>query len=117
MKTIRLSDGLVCSNVSDMNKAGGGHFQNYWGPVPPGDYDVEAISGRRRGFRTEPDPKSGLVDAERACMDHLLKAHEAFLSLQRNRPDEQRDWVDGMHRLQDLLANRVLHRLYPEFWA
>jgi len=74
------------------------------GKVPP-DTD---ISQEKR-----PD---GLTKEEGKVMDALITAWKTFVSLDRQHPDEQRDFADGIHKCQDLLAVRIARREYPEGW-
>lgn len=62
------------------------------------------------------DPKTGFLPQEKKCHDDLMSAYEAFLEMDRQHPDELRDFVDPLHRLQDLLAVRVIRRVFPEGW-
>lgn len=59
---------------------------------------------------------SGLDADERTVMAHLCDAATAFAALDRQHPDELRDFVDGIHRCQDQLAVRVCRRMYPIGW-
>lgn len=58
----------------------------------------------------------GLTDAEGVVMDYLVSAANAFARLERQHPDELRDFVDGIHKCQDQLAVRIVRRHYPEGW-
>lgn len=58
----------------------------------------------------------GLTDEEGEVMDNLLAAFNKFCALDRQHPDELRDFVDGIHKCQDLLAVRIVRRVYPEGW-
>lgn len=49
-------------------------------------------------------------------MDALCDAFNAFAALDRQHPDELRDFADGVHRCQDQLALRVCRRAYPKGW-
>jgi len=57
--------------------------------------------------------ENGLTDEEQMVMDKLMEAYGAFLKLSREHPDELRDFVDGVHRCQDVLAVRICRRIYP----
>ena len=61
--------------------------------------------------------ETGLTLQEQEVMDKLIECHRAFIGLERQHPDEMRDFIDGMHRIQDLLAVRVVRRLYPDGWT
>lgn len=64
---------------------------------------------------TEPN-KNGLTPDEQLVMDKLMEAYAAFIRLSREHPDELRDFVDGVHKCQDVLAVRICRRIYPEGW-
>lgn len=59
----------------------------------------------------------GLTEPEGEVMDFLFDAVEAYGQLEIQHPDEPREFVAAIHRLQDLLAVRVCRRLYPEGWV
>lgn len=46
----------------------------------------------------------------------LCEAVDAFEVLPKQHPDEERDFFDAIHRLQDLMATRAMRRLYPDYW-
>jgi hypothetical protein len=54
----------------------------------------------------------GLTQDEREVMDRLMDAFRLFHRLTKEHPDELRDFVDGLHRCQDVLAVRVCRRIY-----
>ena len=60
--------------------------------------------------------KTGLTLLEQECMDGLMGSYRAFLKMERQHPDEMRDFIDAVHKSQDILAVRVVRRLYPEGW-
>lgn len=60
--------------------------------------------------------ETGLNLLEQECMDKLIDSYHAFLKLERQHPEELKDFVTAMHRIQDLLAIRVVRRLYPDGW-
>lgn len=67
-------------------------------------------------MRDEIDPVSGWTLAEKRCHDALMRAYQEFIDLPRQHPDEMRDFVDPLHRLQDLLAVRIVRRVFPQGW-
>ncbi len=69
------------------------------------EYDADGIN-----------PKTGFTQDENECHLYLQKAYARFLNMPRQHPDEMRDFVDSFHRLQDLLAVRIVRRLYPDGW-
>ena len=63
------------------------------------------------------DPKhGGMTDAEKRCMERLMESYGEWLEMERLHPDEVRDFVDAVHKIQGLIGMRVLHRHHPEFW-
>lgn len=58
----------------------------------------------------------GFTDKEQKIMNLLVEAHNNFLTLDQTHPTETIDWMNGIHKLQDLLGCRVLRRDYPEIF-
>lgn len=58
----------------------------------------------------------GLTESEGRVMDALVEAFNEFSKLERQHPDELRNFVDGIHRCQDVLAVRIARREYPQGW-
>lgn len=46
----------------------------------------------------------------------MLLAHEKFVKLETQHPDDMRTWVNGIHQLQSVLMNRVVVRDYPKYF-
>lgn len=67
--------------------------------------------------QTKCDQISGLTIAEKRVMELLIQAYQGFIDIPRQHPDEMRDFVDGIHRIQDVMSVRVVRRHYPEYWA
>lgn len=61
-------------------------------------------------------PASGLLPKEQAVMDHLVEATNEFARLPRTHPSDMEEFIDGMHRCQQLLAMRIVRRLYAGVW-
>ena len=61
-------------------------------------------------------PEDGLTDTEGEVMDALKEAVRIFDLLERQHPDEMRDFLGGVHRCQDQLAVRVCRRTFPNGW-
>ena len=59
---------------------------------------------------------SGFTAQEHVCHEALQKFYSLFLKLPRQHPDEARDAADAIHRLQDLMAVRIVRRCYPKYW-
>lgn len=60
--------------------------------------------------------EDGLTEDEGRVMDALILAVQGFAKLDRQHPDEVRDFGDGIHRCQDQLALRVCRRAFPRGW-
>ena len=65
----------------------------------------------------EIDDRTGLTMDEKGVMDSLMECYGRFLKLEREHPTELRDFVDAVHRIQDLLAVRIVRRVFPEGWS
>lgn len=50
-------------------------------------------------------------------MDSLFDAAEVYRMLPVEHPDEPHEFLTALHRLQDLLAVRVVRRQFPDGWA
>ena len=87
---------------------------------PPGRPLVEVFAAEEASpvqTAADIDPVSGLTMAEAACHEALQESYRLFLNLPRQHPDEVRDFVDGLHRIQDLFAMRIARRCYPLGWS
>lgn len=58
--------------------------------------------------------KSPYSEKEKVVMDHLAKAWEAFLSLEKTHPCHNKDFSDGIHKCQDVILHKIVQRDYPE---
>ncbi len=95
-----------------------------FGLIPDSNYrayldDRNAFRWIRRPARQAIDSqenKTGLYPEEQSVMDKLMEALTAFQKLEREHPDEMREFVDGIHRCQDVLGMRVLRRSVPMGW-
>ena len=59
---------------------------------------------------------NGLDDKEGAVLNALADAANLFHDLERQHPNELREFVDGIHRCQALLALRACRRRFPAGW-
>lgn len=62
------------------------------------------------------DSATGLTTDEKKCMDSLVNAYNKFAELDRQHPDELKEFTDGIHNLQNLLSVRIVRRVYPKGW-
>lgn len=53
---------------------------------------------------------------ENSVMNHLTDAHNEFVKLERCHPCEVAEWVEAIHRLQDLMCYRVAKLDYPDYF-
>lgn len=60
---------------------------------------------------------TGFDELEKKCMDGIVIALKAWIKMERQHPDEMRDFFDSIHRIQDLLAVRVGRRNFPIGWS
>jgi hypothetical protein len=58
----------------------------------------------------------GLTVYEGCVMDSLVVAVEAFAALDNHHPTEVNDFINAIHRCQDILGVRVARRHYPKGW-
>lgn len=58
----------------------------------------------------------GLTDREDAVMNSLVQAVRDYSVLEEQHPDEMRTFIDAIHVIQGLLAERVVRRSYPKGW-
>ncbi len=58
----------------------------------------------------------GLTELEQNCMDGLNQCMAAFWEMDRQHPDEARDFVNAVHVIQRLLGQRIVRRCYPKGW-
>ena len=67
-------------------------------------------------YATRPSERreDGLTESEGEVVDALVTAWNKFSGLERQHPDELRDFMDAIHRCQDLLAVRIARREYPK---
>lgn len=54
------------------------------------------------------------IAPERELLAKLGEAHQLFLDMPRQHPDELGDFADALHRLQDLVALRVAQTYRPD---
>lgn len=63
-------------------------------------------------MRREPFTKE-----EKEIMDLLVKAHNKFIQLERDHPQELNEWINAFHILQNALIYRIVKRDYPEVFS
>ncbi len=65
---------------------------------------------------TDIDPASGLTGHESDVMDRIIEAWDAFLRLEPGAEDV-REFRDAMHRMQAMLALRIVRRNFSSVWS
>lgn len=60
--------------------------------------------------------KKPFTKQEAEVMALLATAHNIFVKLPPSHPDAQREWIDGLHKCQSVLMERVVCRDYPEIF-
>ena len=60
---------------------------------------------------------NGLTNQEQEVMDDLMDAYGKYIKLEKQHPDDMREFVDAIHAQQGLLAMRVIRRCHPLGWA
>lgn len=53
-------------------------------------------------------------EAEQEIMDLIVQAHTKFIKLDQTHPADMPEWVDGIHSLQGVIADRIVRRDYPD---
>jgi len=82
------------------------------------EYGPQLIGGNKRGDNqySTVDSLSGFTLAEKRCHDALMQSYREFIDMPREHPDEMRDFVDAVHKIQGLLTTRIVRRVYPKYW-
>lgn len=60
--------------------------------------------------------KNPFTKEENEIMNLLTEAHNKFMKLKQVHPNNPIDWVNGIHKCQDVLINRVVCRDYPNYF-
>ena len=58
--------------------------------------------------------KKPFTEQEEEIMNLLVEAHNKFVEMEQMHPDDMREWVDGIHKCQNVLKGRVVTRDYPD---
>lgn len=58
-----------------------------------------------------------LTQQERICLDRLVAAWNQFTELPLGHPNDQSDFMNGIHICQRILAARQAKRIQPELWT
>lgn len=60
--------------------------------------------------------KKPFTEQEEEIMNLLMEAHTKFAIMKQTHPDDMREWVEGIHKCQNILIGRVVTRDYPDFF-
>jgi hypothetical protein len=58
-----------------------------------------------------------MMDGERAVLNHLADAWNAFAALPPTHPADRREFEASIHRAQDIVAGRLVRRCYPDVFC
>jgi len=58
--------------------------------------------------------KEPFTEEEKKVMALLVEAHNLFSQIKPTHQNDITDWVDGIHKCQQVLKGRVVSRDYPE---
>ena len=57
-----------------------------------------------------------MTKLEKKILTHLAHAWSLFLKLDKQHPDEERDFVDGIHKCQYLIGMRIARKYEPKIF-
>lgn len=60
--------------------------------------------------------KEPFLDEEKEIMELLVDAYNKFIKLKQTHPTHNREFMDGIHKCQDILGHRILQREYPNYY-
>lgn len=58
--------------------------------------------------------KKPFTENEQVVMDNLVAAWNGFQKLVKQHPSDLDEFIDGLHRCQNVLSLRILRRDYPD---
>jgi hypothetical protein len=64
----------------------------------------------------ETKSENGLTEEELQVLYHLREAWNAFSRLEKHREMDKTEFVDSIHKTQQIIALRVARRVNPEIW-
>jgi len=71
-------------------------------------------AGIEQGSKIEHQP---FTSDELEVNEAILKVHSSFMALSRTHVSELPDWTNAIHRLQTIMAMRVMRRKYPNYYS
>lgn len=57
--------------------------------------------------------KNGITQDEYSILMRIVDVHNDYSKLEQTHPSDLPEWVNAIHRLQELIAMRVVRRDYP----
>jgi hypothetical protein len=54
------------------------------------------------------------IKREKKVMDCLVVAVREFIRLEETHPSHNKDFMDGIHKCQDVIIHRIVQRDYPK---
>lgn len=75
---------------------------------------IVVLSFFREGNTKLNTMKKPFTEQEQEIMNLLVEAHNKFVEMEQMHPDDMREWVDGIHKCQNVLKGRVVTRDYPD---
>lgn len=60
--------------------------------------------------------KKPFTEQEEEIMNLLVEAHNKFVEMEQMHPDDMKEWVNGIHKCQNVLKDRVVTRDYPDIF-
>ena len=79
-------------------------------------YTIEISKRQAKNLIPKEINSQGFTEQEQVVHGYLMSSYTAFLNLDQEHFNELPEFVYSIHRLQDLLALRVLRRCYPDGW-
>jgi hypothetical protein len=58
-----------------------------------------------------------ITKQEKEVLNHLCEAFNKFKKLPVAHPDDMSEFIDGIHKAQNIIAFRVARRVNPKVWA
>ena len=57
--------------------------------------------------------KNPFTEQEKEIMDLLIEAHKKFMKMGQIHPSHIPEWIEGIHKCQNVLKGRIVARDYP----
>lgn len=53
------------------------------------------------------------TEQEEEIINLLTEAHNKFVKLEQTHPDDIKQWINGIHKCQNVIMGRIVRRDYP----